>query len=540
MSGLGRARLGRLLIALGAACTGLLAMATSAVALQPLQEVGSSGTGAGQLNSPNGIAIGADGSLYVSDTGNDRISKFTASGSFIKAWGWDVRPGNVATDFETCTTATGCKVGTAGGGAGQFNAPADIAIDFAGNLHVADFQNDRIDKFKPSGSFVGARGFDTIPGGFAGLEMCTTSCQAGDSGDAAGQLAVPDGVAIDAAGHLWVGDNGNNRISEFNSSGDFVKAFGWDVDPTNGMAGPEVCTTATTCSHAGGSGDAAGRLFSPRGLALRGGRVYVADEQNKRISVWTTAGAFVLSWGGNVRPGGGAGFETCTIATTCQAGTDAGGAGEASFPEDVAFDTAGRANVTEFENNRVSLFTTTPNFVHAFGFNVIPGGATGFELCTTATGCQTGTAGAGFGELNNPDRITTESNGAIWVTDRSNDRVMRFGAGAPAPPPPSPIVPSNEFSFGKVKKNKKQGKAKLPVEVPGAGEVDLAKTKKVKAASRRADGAGEVILPIKPKGKAKKKLNRKGRAKVKANVTFTPDGGDPNTKSKRIRLKKRR
>jgi hypothetical protein len=99
---------------------------------------------------------------------------------------------------------------------------------------------------------------------------------------------------------------------------------------------------------------------------------------------------------------------------------------------------------------------------------------------------------------------------------------------------------SNEFSFGKVKKNRKRGTAKLTVEVLAAGELDLDKTKKVKGATKVLPTAGEVKLPIKPKGKAKRKLKGGGRAKVRAEVTFTPDGGEPNTQSKRVKLVKRR
>ena len=106
--------------------------------------------------------------------------------------------------------------------------------------------------------------------------------------------------------------------------------------------------------------------------------------------------------------------------------------------------------------------------------------------------------------------------------------------------PPIDGVISNEFSFGKVKKNKRKGTAKLTVKnLPGPGELRLAKTKKVKGKEKTADEAGKEKLPIKPKGKAKKKLNRTGKAKVKAKVTYTPDGGEPNTKKKRLKLKKR-
>lgn len=107
------------------------------------------------------------------------------------------------------------------------------------------------------------------------------------------------------------------------------------------------------------------------------------------------------------------------------------------------------------------------------------------------------------------------------------------------PLPPSGDPPSNEFTLGKVKRNKDKGTAKLTVSVPGAGELDLARTKSVKADEELAEIAGERKLSIKPKGRAKRKLNRKGVAKVKAKVTYTPDGGSPSTESETVKLVKR-
>lgn len=113
-------------------------------------------------------------------------------------------------------------------------------------------------------------------------------------------------------------------------------------------------------------------------------------------------------------------------------------------------------------------------------------------------------------------------------------------------------LPSNKFSFSTVKRNEKKGTAKLTVRVPGPGHLELAKTKKLKADAEYAEFpqgeipetygenlAGRETLTVEPRGKAKKKLNRAGKAKVKATVTYTPDGGEPNTKNKKLKLKKR-
>jgi hypothetical protein len=99
------------------------------------------------------------------------------------------------------------------------------------------------------------------------------------------------------------------------------------------------------------------------------------------------------------------------------------------------------------------------------------------------------------------------------------------------------------FSLGKAKKNKRKGTARLTAKVPGPGALWLAKTKSVKGARTFANVKGTAKLPVRPRGKAKKELNAKGKAKVEAEVTYSPDGGDPNivasTLTKRLRLVRR-
>ena len=98
--------------------------------------------------------------------------------------------------------------------------------------------------------------------------------------------------------------------------------------------------------------------------------------------------------------------------------------------------------------------------------------------------------------------------------------------------------PSNEFGFRGVKVNKK-GSAKLTVKVAGPGELELAKTGSVKGQRKRAAQSGEAKLTVKAKGKARKRLDKRCKATVKAKVTYTPDGGASDTKSKNVKLVKR-
>lgn len=96
-----------------------------------------------------------------------------------------------------------------------------------------------------------------------------------------------------------------------------------------------------------------------------------------------------------------------------------------------------------------------------------------------------------------------------------------------------------DFKLGRVIKNRKKGTAELVVGVPGAGELVLSGSKTVRRATRPAPGAGRVRLDVRPRGRAAKRLAAKGRAKVRATVTYTADGGSPRTKTKRVNLRRK-
>jgi hypothetical protein len=115
-----------------------------------------------------------------------------------------------------------------------------------------------------------------------------------------------------------------------------------------------------------------------------------------------------------------------------------------------------------------------------------------------------------------------------------------YGLGGVAFYPSWQPDPASTFLFAKMKRNRRKGTAKLTVKVPGPGVLELAKNKKVNGNHKSADSEGTVKLPIKPRRETKKQLRRKVEAKVTAKVTYTPDGGPPNTQSKKVGLKKKR
>src|SRR5262249_23361974 len=121
-----RARVGRARMTMAAvgASTLALGVATAHAVLVPLGMFGSQGSGAGQFQTPIGVAVApTNGAVYVADSGNARVQKFDANGNFVAAWGWGVTDGQAHS--EVCTA--NCQAGIAGSGPGQFSNPTSIA-----------------------------------------------------------------------------------------------------------------------------------------------------------------------------------------------------------------------------------------------------------------------------------------------------------------------------------------------------------------------------------------------------------------------------
>jgi len=236
--------------------------------------------------------------------------------------------------------------GEAGTGAGQFSTPRGVAAnESTGHLYVVDSSNHRVQEFDALGTFVRAWGWGVQTGASA-FEVCNAPapCQAGTTGAGAGQLATPQGIAVDQdSGAVYVTNQNNRRVEKFDSSGNFLFAFGWGVD--TGAQAVETCTTASTC-QAALSGTNAGRFASTFSghvaVDPRNGNVVVADPGNRRVQKFDSAGAFLFAFGWGVDTGAAA-LQTCTTASTCQAGTSGVGAGQFSTntPTRVAVDTAG-------------------------------------------------------------------------------------------------------------------------------------------------------------------------------------------------------
>jgi hypothetical protein len=515
--------------------------------LGPTLGTGTPGGAAGQLNRPTTAAIDADGNMYVGEVDNDRVSVFAPDGTFLRAFGFDVDP-DAAAAPEVCTTV--CKAGVGGTAAGQMDGPTGVAVG-GSEVYVADNGNRRIDVYTKTGTFLRAFGHNVDTGGAGGFEVCTANCQAGTmTSPEAGAVSNPYDVDLDGAGNLFVIENVNSRISVFGAvSSSFQRAFGYNVDPGGSSMAVETCTFGTGC-QAATPGAAAGQVAAPLGMDVDAtGTIYVADQVNDRVVVFNTAGAFLRAFGYDVNPlVAGSGLETCTL--QCQAGVGGTGSGQLEAPRGVGSDGAGKVYVGDQTNARVALFTPSGGFQHAFGFDVDTGGSGGFEVCTTS--CQAGDAGPAAGQLTLPEDVVVDCRGAIYAVDGTGRRIQRFGEpGTPLPPCPSanppvdppvdppiepPVKPSNEFKIGKLKRNTKKGTGKLTVATEAAGLLELA-GKLVKPRDVQV-AAGETRLPVAPKGKAKEQLAELGKAKIGVSLTFTPTGGDPNTQTKKLKLKR--
>jgi hypothetical protein len=258
---------------------------------------GKQGSGDGEFSYILGLDVDSvSGDVYVADAWNQRVQRFDAEGNFESAFGWGVADG--AEELEICTSS--CREGLGGSGPGQFSGegtgPHEIAVDQSdGSVYVWDSGNHRVEKFDSTGNFLFAFGWG-VADGSAELQTCTTTCQGASYGSAAGQFgefAYANAVAVDPiSGDVLVTDPENARVQEFDSSGNFVRMFGADVD-TGGSEGFEICAVAANCKAGAGSEEVGG--FA--GYGLQGidvdstGAIYTADSSFQRMQKFTPSGA---------------------------------------------------------------------------------------------------------------------------------------------------------------------------------------------------------------------------------------------------------
>jgi NHL repeat len=242
---------------------------------------------AGGMSRPEGIAIDqGNGNVYVTDYGNRRVDIFSAVGAFEGAFGWDVSAGAGAEELQFCTEVTGCKAGSAGGGAGQFAVETNaskiggIAINASTDeVVVASTENRRVDEFSQtlSGStvtgvaFVRAFGWGVLNGA-AEAQTCSAVCRSGyvppGTGGALyeqglGRLGAPEAITVGSGGTIYVADIELNRVATFEADGTPIGSFvsqpaGFAIRGPEGIALDETGGRWLTWWFDGGVGSSVG------------------------------------------------------------------------------------------------------------------------------------------------------------------------------------------------------------------------------------------------------------------------------------------
>ncbi len=253
---------------------------------------GSFGSGNGQLLEPEGgLAVDVSGDVWVSDTYNKRLEEFGSKGEFIRA------------------------VGSYGSGSGQFGWTFGVTVDSKGYVWATDAGNNRVEEFSSEGVFVRTFGWG-VSNGENKLQVCVSSCRTGIQGSGNGEFYIPEGIAVDSKGNVFVADRGNKRVQEFNSE------LGW------------VRNIKQSEEHEG-----------PFYLSVDGsGNLWVAYSWDNKIGEFNSEGKLVRTWG-----------------------TSGSEPGKLSIPYGVEAGPEGNVWVPEYGNSRVQVFTPTGEYLYGFG-----------------------------------------------------------------------------------------------------------------------------------------------------------------------------
>ncbi len=190
-------------------------------ALASVSQFGSEGEGAGQLQSPNGVAVNQEsGDVYLMD--GKRLEKWGAEGPFLWASGWGVADGHTEAP-QTCTTL--CFPGLSGAGGGQFGFAEGTAVDndvlspSHGDVYVFDLGSNRVEKFDAAGNFLLAFGHEVNATTHANVCLAGEACAEGTRGPEPGEFLPEDGedIAVSPTGTVLVADQ--SRVQEFSSGG---------------------------------------------------------------------------------------------------------------------------------------------------------------------------------------------------------------------------------------------------------------------------------------------------------------------------------
>ena len=309
------------------------------------------------LDAPIGriAAVGLDraGNLYLADPDNDRVFRLAPDGSLTIVAG-NGTPGYNGDNIPAR--------------AASLNNPKGVAVDAEGNLYIADTNSNRVRKVTPAGIISTAAG--TGEGTFSG--------DGGPANEAA--LYQPHGVAVDSEGALYIGDVLNGRVRKVNRNGTIQTVAGTGVPGNTGDGGPAT----------------AAQIGAAFGLAVdRAGNLYIADERAGLVRKVTAAG-IISTVAGN---GGFAPPVDQVPATQTSLNTPG-----------IALDDAGRLYISDGGNHRV---------------RVVGADGTITTIAGTTAGYSGDGAAAASAQLNRPLALAVDSAGNLLIADSNNTRIRR-------------------------------------------------------------------------------------------------------------------
>lgn len=377
--------------------------------------------------------------------------------------------------------------------------PTGVATDGAGNVYITGASKEVL-KFTSRGTLV------------ARWKVRTRN----------GKVGRPGGIAIDRQNNVYVIDLKNLRVEKFTDRGRLLTE--WRVAPgpvasqlpsaiaADGRGNVYVAIGGRDSIEKytpngrfllkfGSSGAGAGQLTQPSGIATdSAGNVYVAGLGTaQRVAVFTSDGAFIRAWGSNV---GGPGIDVCTVFCV---GAVQNGPDDLEGPFGVAIDRTGNVFVSDAVSRDVKIYSPAGAYLGQFGGR-----------------------GRGSGRFRfSPTGMAFDPRGDLYVLEFR--RVQKFGE------------PSSTFGLRPAKIDPRRGRARLIADVPGVGKLVLSGGG-IAPARRRANGAGEVSLPVIPRREAERKLERTGRVTVSVEITYTPTTAGraiPRTRRTHLTLVKR-
>jgi len=320
-----------------------------------------------ELYYPWAVVVDASGNLYIADTYDQVIRKVAASN------------GVITTFAGNSTQGYGGDGGPATGATVKLNNPSGVAIDSAGNLYIADEFNNCVRKVDSTGKITTVAGAGPESAGFKG-----------DGGAATGALLnLPVGVAVDAAGNVYIADSANYRVRKITVSTGIITTVAGGGN--GGLAG-----------FSGDGGPATGaQMRAIHGLAVdAAGNLYIADTDNNRIREVSGGTITTVAGNGTAGPAGDGGPATSA---------------QLSAPWGVAVDSAEGIYIADTLNNAVRK-------VSGGTISTIAGGGAGFLGGSPTNGILVDT----------PNGLAVDAGGHVFVAGTDNQRILELSPPAPA------------------------------------------------------------------------------------------------------------